>query len=82
MQKDRREPSSFRDDLLLNVLLLMGFGVFLVWAISTLAGTFFNRSVDAQVHTIMLTTVTGLLALSGVVGYRAEKKNGNGKNGS
>lgn len=72
MRKGHRDPQAIRE----AVLLVLGCGVFLVWAITTLAATFFERPVDGQVHAIMLATVTGLLALAGVAGYKADKKNG------
>lgn len=72
MQKDRRELSEIRE----TVLLVIGGGVFVVWAITHLASVFFGRPLDPAVDGILGIIVTGLLG----GGYLAGRKNG--KNGS
>lgn len=70
MRKGRPDPNDLRE----AVLLVLGCGVFLVWAVTQLAAVFFNREVDAAVHGIMLAVVTGLFGGA----YLAGRKNGNG----
>lgn len=77
MRKDRRDPNDLRE----AVLLVLGCGVFLVWAVTQLASVFLNRPVDVAVHGIMLAVVTGLLGGAYGVGRRSNG-NGNGKGGS
>lgn len=75
MRKDRRDPNELRE----IVLLVLGFGVFLVWAITQLSSVFFDKHVDPAVHAIMLAVVTGLLGGSVLAGRKA---NGNGRSGA
>lgn len=49
-----------------------------VWAVTTIAGTFFNRPVDGQVHVIMLAVVTAFLGTAAIAGWKANNGNGNG----
>ena len=72
MRKVPRDPNELRE----AVLLVLGCGVFLVWAITQLGAVFFNRSVDPAVHGIMLAVVTGLFGGAYLVGRK------NGKNGA
>ena len=71
MRKARRDPIDVRE----TVLLSLGCGVFLVWAISQLAAVFFDRQVDAAVHGIMLAVVTLLFGGAAYAGKKA-KENG------
>lgn len=70
MQKDRRDPNQIRE----AVLLILGCGVFLVWAVTQLAAVFFARAVDPAVHGIMLVVVSALFGGA----YLAGRKNGKG----
>ena len=72
MRKARRDPHELRE----AVLLVLGCGVFVVWATATMAATFFARPVDSAVHAIMLATVTGLFGGAYLAGRQVEK---NGK---
>ena len=68
----RRDPPDLRE----AVLLLLGCGVFVVWAVTQLVSVFFQRTVDPAVHGIMLAVVTGLFGGAYLVGRK------NGKNGA
>jgi hypothetical protein len=65
-----RDPKDIRE----AVLLMLGCGVFLVWAVTQLASVFFDQPVDPAVHGIMLAVVTGLFGGAYLVG----RKNGGG----
>lgn len=73
MRKDLRDVSTVE-----AVLLILGCGVFIVWAVTQLASVFFDKPVDPAVHGIMLGVVTGLFTLANIASRRAQ---GNGTNG-
>lgn len=70
MPRTRRDIHELRE----TFLLYLGAGVFLVWSVVVVGGFFLNRPVDAQVHVIMLATVTGLLGGSAWAGRKANGK--------
>jgi hypothetical protein len=70
-----RDIHEIREAVALFLATLVG----IVWAVTTIAGTFFNRPVDGQVHVIMLAVVTAFLGTAAIAGW---KSNTNGKNGA
>lgn len=73
MRKGRPDPHELRE----AVLLILGCGVFLVWAVTTMVSVFGNRPIDPGIHGIMGIVATGLFGGA----YLAGRK-GNGKDGS
>lgn len=72
MPKAPRDINELRE----AVLLCLGAGVFLVWAVAVMASTFLGKPMDSQVHVIMLATTTGLIGGGVVAGRKANGKNG------
>jgi hypothetical protein len=70
VRKDRREAHEIRE----AVLLILGCGVFIVWAITQLASVFFARPVDPAVHMIMAAVVTGLFGGAYLSGRKTNDK--------
>ena len=70
-----RDPYAKRETVALFLACLVG----VVWGVTTIAATFFNRPLDGQVHVIMLATVSAMLGTAGINAW-ASTRNGNGKN--
>lgn len=68
-----RDPHALREAVALFLAGLVG----VVWAITTIAATFFERPLDGQVHVIMLAVVTGMLGTAGLSAW-AGSRNGKG----